>query len=63
MPSRAVIGDVMANGDVPYVVKFDIIHSGDVKSISGYHIEGAAHATSGFGGTRHSKIMMMMVVL
>ena len=63
LPSRAVIGGVMANGDVAYVVKFDIIHNGDVKSISGYYIRGAAHATSGFAGTRHAKIMMMMVVL
>ena len=53
----------MANGDVPYVVKFDIIHNGDVKNIYGYYIKGAAHATSGFAGTRHTKTMMMMVVL
>ena len=62
LPSRVVIGGVIANGDVAYVVKFDIIHNGN-KSISGYYIEGASHATSGYAGTRHSRTMMMMVVL
>ena len=63
LPSQAVIGGVMANGDVVYVVKFDCIFNGKVKSISGYYIEGAPHATSGYAGTRHLAAMMMMVVL
>ena len=62
LPSNAVIGGVMANGDVPYVVKFDAIHDGKM-SISAYYIEGAPYAISGYYGTRHSVTMMMMVVL
>ena len=52
----------MANGDVPYVVKFDVIHDGKM-SISAYYIEGFPYAISGYYGTRHSATMMMMVVL
>ena len=63
LPSRAVIGGAMANGDVPYVVKFDCIHNGKVESISGYYIEGATHAISGYYSTRYSTNMTMMVVL
>ena len=63
LPPRAVIGGVMANGDVPYVVKFDCIHNGKVESISGYYIEGATHAISGYYSTRYSTNMTMMVVL
>ena len=58
IPSKAVIGGVMANGDVPYVVKF-----GNPKSISGYYTKGAPHAISVSGVTRYSTTMMMMVVL
>ena len=63
LPSRAVIEGVMANGDVPYVVKFDCIHNGKVESISGYYIEGATHAISGYYSTRYATNMTMMVVL
>ena len=63
LPPNAVIGGVLVNDIVPYVVKFDIIHKGAVKSISGHYIEGAPRAISGFAGTRHSTTMMMMFVL
>ena len=62
LPSNAVIGGAMANGDVPYVVKFDVIHDGKM-SISAYYIEGFPYAITGYYGTRHSATMMMMVVL
>ena len=63
LPSRAVIGGVMTNGDVPYVVKFDIVHNGNMVILSAYYIEGAAHAITDYAGTRYSETMMMMVVL
>ena len=63
LPPNAVIGGVLANGDVPYVVKFDIIYKGAVQSISGHYIEGGPHAISGYAETRYSTTMMMMVVL
>ena len=63
LPSRAVIGGAMANGDVPYVVKFDCIYDDEVKSISGYYIEGATDAISGYIWPLYSTNMKMMVVL
>ena len=60
---NAAIGGFLANDVVPYVVKFDIIHKGAMKSISGHYIKGDPHAISGFAGTRHSTTMVMMVVL
>ena len=64
LPSPAVIGGVMANGDVANVVKFDCIYRGTVKSLFGYYTEGATHAISSYGGTtRLSATMMMMIVL
>ena len=64
LPSHAVIGGVMANGDVPYVVKFNCIYKDYVRSISGYYTEGGTHAISSYGGrTRLSVTMMMMIVL
>ena len=62
LPSNAVIGGAMANANVSYVVKFDVIPNGEM-SISAYYIEGAPYAISGYYGTRHSATMMMMVVL
>ena len=59
LPSQAVIGGFLANGNVAYVVKFDAM---DI--ISGYYIEGAPHAISAYrGSARTSLTMMMMVVL
>ena len=63
LPLQAVIGSVMANGDVAYVVKFECVCNGEVVSISGYHTEGATHAIGGYYGTRYSTAMMMMIVL
>ena len=63
LPSRAVIGGTMANGDVPYVVKFDCIYKSKVESISSYYIEGATHAISGYHWPQYSTNMMKMVVL
>ena len=62
LPSTVVIGGVLANGDVAYVVKFDIFYRGS-KNISGYYIESDPHAISGYAGKRRSTAVMMMVVL
>ena len=64
LPPNAVIGGVLANGDVPYVVKFDCcIVRTILVNIAGYYVEGATHAISGYTGTRYATSMMMMVVI
>ena len=63
IPAQTVIGGSMANGEVTYVVKFDIHNNGKPKSLVGYYIEGATHATSAFVTAQYSTDMMMMVVL
>ena len=64
IPSQAVIGGSMANGDVAYVIKFVHFHTdGQVWSIAGYYVDGAPHATSTLHGVRYSTNVMMMVVL
>ena len=64
IPPRAVISGRMANGDRVYVTKFDYNYP-PVQSLSGHYVEGAANtfAPYGWGVTRHSSTMMMMVVL
>ena len=64
LPSQAVIGGSMANGDVPYVVKYDVIHNGAVESIIGNYIEGATHIIGTYRGEPQMSVnMMLMVVL
>ena len=63
IPAQVVIGGSMANGDVTYVVKFNIHFNGKPKSLAGYYVKGATHATSSFVTAQYSTDMMMMVVL
>ena len=63
LPSQAVIGGSMANGDVPYVVKYDAIYNGVVDSTSGYYIEGATHVIGSHGGEPQMSVTMMVMVV
>ena len=64
IPTQAVIGGSMANGDVAYVIKFGHLHTdGQVWDIAGYYVEGTPQAISPFHGVHYSTNVMMMVVL
>ena len=61
LPFQVVIRGSMANGDVPYVVKYDAIHNGVVVSTSGYYIEGATHVIGSHGGEPQMSVTMMVM--
>ena len=63
LPSQAVIGGSMANGEVPYVVKYDVIHNGAVDNIIGNYIEGGTHIIGTYGGEPQMSVTMMVMVV
>ena len=63
LPTRVVTGGHMVDGEVAYVIKFDILHEGAPVTISGYYTEGAPQAVSAYLGRRTSNTMTMLVIL
>ena len=60
---RSVIAGHMANGDEVYVTKFNYNYP-PIISLAGQYVEGADFTTAPAGGvTRHSRIIMMLIVL
>ena len=60
---RSVIAGHMANGDEVYVTKFNYNKPPNI-SLAGHYVEGTDVTTAPSGGVaRHSRIMMMLIVL
>ena len=63
IPPRAAVAGRMANGIRVYITKFDY-DKPPVHSLTGHYVEGAANTFASHGEvTRHSRAMIMMVVL
>ena len=63
VPPRSVIGGKMANGDVNYVVKLDMLIGGAMRHSAGYFTQGASYGVGMYAGNKGTATSMHVLIV